>query len=200
MDRSDHPVMLTGRHEDQCVRWNCRRVPFRPFEYCHESCQKMAASDSQSTLPFLLSYVYSSTTEFALIAGKIFNLIKAAKEPGVPQLSKDVLQIPPWLSSKFDVEFSAWETFRQWLFMGSSQLPATLDFNWVEERSKVVGQVRLRVLKPVPKEDNIWELHQYSSLDQMGEAVYVMRCNKFGEPLSDGEDEENEENEETDSD
>ncbi|XP_006294852.2 uncharacterized protein LOC17887656 [Capsella rubella] len=188
MDPNDRPVMVTGRHKDQCVRWDCIRMPIRALEYCCEGCQEMAASDSQTNLPFLLSDVYSSTTQFALIAGKIFNLIRAGKETGVPQLSQDVFQVPPCQSGLFSVEFSAWESFRQWLFLGLSHIPANSDFHWEEDRSKMIAEVRHRVFKPFPREDNIWELHQYSSLNLMGKAVYVMRCNKFGQPLSAGED------------
>ncbi|VVB14881.1 unnamed protein product [Arabis nemorensis] len=131
MDPNARSVTITSRHKDQCVRWDCRRVPLRPLEYCDVSCQQMAASDSQSPLPFLMSNVYSSTTEFALIAGKIFNLMNAGKECGIPRPSQDVFQIPPWQSSKVNLEFAAWEDYRQWLLIGSSQIPATLDFNWV---------------------------------------------------------------------
>ncbi|CAL9237266.1 unnamed protein product [Arabidopsis halleri] len=198
MDPNNRPVMLTSRHKDQCVRWDCRRVPLRPLEYCHVSCEQMATSDAQSTDPFLLSYVYTSTSEFALIANKIFNLIKAGKESGVPRLSCQVFQNPPWLSSIFTFEFFDWEDFRQWLFIGSSQIPAASDFKWVEDRSKVYGGVRHCILKPSPREDNRWKLHQYSSLDPMENAIYVMYCNKVDDPLSAAE--EDEEDEESDSD
>lgn len=99
MDPNNRQIILTNRHKDQCVRWDCRRLPLRPLEYCHVSCEQMATSDAQSTDPFLLSTVYTSTSEFALIANKIFNLIKAGKESGVPRLSRQVFQNPPWLSS-----------------------------------------------------------------------------------------------------
>lgn len=84
----------------------------------------------------------------------------------------------------FTFEFFDWEDFRQWLFIGSSQIPAASGFKWVEDRSKVYGGVRHSVLKPSPKEDNRWKLHQYSSLDPMENAIYVMYCNKVDEPLS----------------
>ncbi|KAG7575230.1 hypothetical protein ISN44_As09g033430 [Arabidopsis suecica] len=202
MDPNNRQIILTNRHKDQCVRWDCRRLPLRPLEYCHVSCEQMATSDAQSTDPFLLSTVYTSTSEFALIANKIFNLIKAGKESGVPRLSHQVFQIPPWLSSMFTFEFFDWEDFRQWLFIGSFQiLPAASDFKWVEDRSKVYDGVRHCVLKPSPREDNRWKLHQYSSLDPMENAIYVMYCKKVDEPLSAEEDEESaEESEESDSD
>ncbi|EOA28949.1 hypothetical protein CARUB_v10025199mg [Capsella rubella] len=171
-------VSLTDNYELQCVRWDCQRQPERTLEYCSEGCLEMANSDSQSKIPFVLANCYASVTEFSPVAAKILNLLKAEKESGVPRPSQELFCTPPWRSSKFKFVFSSREEFCQWLFIGSHQIPVASEFKWVQGRSRMIGGIMHCVLKPSPREDSRWKLHQYSRPDVMGKAVYVMHCNK----------------------
>ncbi|CAL9240622.1 unnamed protein product, partial [Arabidopsis halleri] len=162
-------------------------------DYCSDSCLIIATSFSKNIRPLLRPVPFCSVYEY--YAAKILYVLKAKKECGVPYFSQDIIKIPPWNSNMFSNRKLLWS--QNWKFIGSYQIPITLeDFKWIEVRSstmigqawmdvqsEMINQVKHRVFKPFPiEEDDRWELHQFSSPDLMETAVYVMHCSAVAKP------------------
>ncbi|CAA7038826.1 unnamed protein product [Microthlaspi erraticum] len=129
---------------------------------------------------------YDSTpANFAQVAAKIIGSTRANIANGVPQLlSQEMLQTPPWESNMYNVEFSddQREEYSEWLFIGLYPIPdstsSSSGFKWEGGPVKTIGEVRHCLFKPSPGDGGKWELHQYSSPELMGKAVYLMHRNK----------------------
>uniref|UniRef100_A0A1J3F252 Uncharacterized protein n=1 Tax=Noccaea caerulescens TaxID=107243 RepID=A0A1J3F252_NOCCA len=175
-------VALTSEASKQCARWDCLRSTSESV-YCRESCLALVTSDVQSRLPPCTTNVYSSAAKFAGVASKILKSLRANTESGIPQLlSQDLLQIPPWESGMFDYDFADQRVeYCNWIFIGLYPVPNSLttsSFKWEGGRVKRIGEVNHCVFKPTPGQDGKWKLHQFSSPDLMGKAVYLMHCDK----------------------
>ncbi|CAA7044280.1 unnamed protein product [Microthlaspi erraticum] len=176
-------VALTSDASKQCARWDCSRSTSEAV-YCRESCLALVTSDAQSRLPACTTDVYASAAKFVGVASKLLKSLRDNTESGIPQLlSPDLLQIPPWESGMFDYDFADQRVdYCNWIFTGLSPIPnstTTSGFKWEGGgRVKMIGEVRHCVFKPSPGQDRKWKLHQFSSPDLMGKAVYLMHCDR----------------------